>query len=76
MKDFWEFDDNPPTIQEFLKKIQYYSKDIGEGSHGIKPEVNVALEDGDEEFKLIGIQLDMTGCGCATGITLMIEKVR
>jgi hypothetical protein len=69
MKDFWEFDNNP-TIEEIIHQFD----EVGAGSHGIKPFVEVEMEDSDEEFKIVGARINRTGCGCDIGVTLMIEK--
>jgi hypothetical protein len=75
MRDFWEFENNPPTIQEVIKKLQEYVDYVGPGSHNIVPYIDVETEDFDDEYKFVGIKLaTQFMCGCPIGITLMIEK--
>ncbi len=69
------------TVSEFLSKIQMYANEIGcdgkgnIGSHKIPSSVRIRTEDCEGDYELVDIEMDyLIGCGCPSGITIVIRK--
>jgi len=69
-------------VKEFADRIAEYAVEIGcDGngriaSHKIPSAVHVRCADSDEEYELVGIDIEqLMGCGCWAGIVLEIRKV-
>jgi hypothetical protein len=75
------FDQPDPTIGEFRECIDEVSKEISydgktvDSHKGIPALVRVRCLNSDDEFTLVGYEVDgLPGCGCPSGITLEIRK--
>lgn len=71
-----------PTIKEFMDRMNRNIPEItidGETVNAHKPisaTVRVRCVNNDEEYELIGIDIDMLiGCGCWSGIVLEIKQI-
>ena len=76
----------PPTLKQFVDTFQSYLADIGikgpEGyiaAHKIEGHIHVYSNDPDDndDYEITGLDFDqLWGCGCASGITIKIRRVK
>lgn len=75
-----EFEQDSPSIKQFLTKFNKYADDIsvdGEtvNSHTLKTTVEVTCVNCDESYKIVALEVDrLMGCGCSSGIRILVAK--
>lgn len=79
--DFSVFSQANPTLKEFDHEYRnactYVSpaNNLDVSSHSVVPTVSVSCVNSDDDFELIGIEVDRYLCGCEVGMTFKIRKV-